>query len=76
MGSIVATGPQETAWRQVAPQNLVPGALILEGPNLYIPGHAPEYGPQGYMTLDFSDRHLNEVVHMPDGSIAYQRELV
>jgi hypothetical protein len=49
--------------------------LILEGPNPYIPGHVNEYGPNGYMTLEFNGQHLNEIVHAPDGSVAYAREL-
>jgi Calcineurin-like phosphoesterase len=75
-GAVVANGPQNTAWRKVASKNMVPGGLILEGPNPYIPGHVDEYGPNGYMTLELNGRHLNEIVHTPDGSVAYARELV
>ena len=74
-GSVVEHGPQDTAWRKVDFKNMVPGGLILEGPNPYIPGHEHEYGPQGYMTLEFNDDHLNEIVHAPDGSTAYERRL-
>ncbi len=75
-GAIVQHGPQDSSWRKVDSKNAVPGGLILEGPNLYIPEHENEYGPHGYMTLEFDGAHLNEIVHMPDGSIAYERELV
>lgn len=75
-GTVVEHGPQDTAWRKVDVKNMVPGGLILEGPNPYIPGHANEYGPHGYMTLELRDTHLNEIVHTPDGSVTYERELV
>ncbi|MGH9941901.1 MAG: metallophosphoesterase family protein [Pyrinomonadaceae bacterium] len=74
-GTIVAHGPQDTTWRKVDLKNMVPGGLILEGPNAYIEKHENKYGPNGYMTLEFSGKRLNEVVQAPDGSIAYEREL-
>jgi hypothetical protein len=75
-GTVVAHGPQDTAWRKVASKNMVPGGLILEGPNPYIPGHEQQYGPQGYLTLEFSGEHLHEIIHTPDGSKIYERELI
>jgi len=75
-GTIIEQGPQDTTWRKVESKHLVPGGLILEGPNNYIPGHVDKYGPHGYMTLELSGDHLNEIIQMPDGSIAYKRELV
>jgi hypothetical protein len=75
-GTIVQDGPQQTRWRKVDTKNAVPGGLILEGPNQYIEGHEREYGPHGYMTLEFDGARLNEVVHAPDRSIVYERELV
>jgi hypothetical protein len=69
-------GPQDTTWRKVDFKHLVSGGLILEGPTPYIAGHADKYGPHGYMTLEFNDDRLNEIVHTPDGSIAYERQLV
>jgi hypothetical protein len=74
-GSIVEHGPQDSAWRRVETKNLVPGGLILEGPNPYIQKHENKYGPNGYMTLELNDSHLNEIAQMPDGSVAYHREI-
>jgi hypothetical protein len=54
---------------------MVPGALILEGPNPYVPGHTDEYGPNGYVTLELNGEHLTEIVQMPDGSVAYTKQL-
>jgi hypothetical protein len=72
---VVQYGPQDTVWRKVAFKNMVPGGIILEGPNPYIPGHADEYGPNGYMTLEFNGKHLNEIIHTPDSRVTYEREL-
>ena len=75
-GTIVQSGAQDTTWRKVDTKNLVPGGLILEGPNMYVKGEENTYGPNGYMTLEFDDDHLNEIVHAPDGSIIYEQQLV
>jgi Calcineurin-like phosphoesterase len=63
-------------WRWLHPQNLLPGGFILDGTNPYVKGHENEYGPNGYMTLEFSDAQLNEIVHEADGTPIYQRPLV
>jgi hypothetical protein len=75
-GSIVEHGPQDSVWRRVESKNMVPGGLILEGPNAYIKKHENNYGPNGYMTLELNDSHLNEIVQMPDGTVAYNRQLI
>jgi len=75
-GETVQSGPQGSSWRKVETKNMVPGALILEGPNPYIPGHADEYGPNGYVTLELDGEHLKEIVQMPDSSIAYEKQLI
>lgn len=75
-GTVSALGPQGSTWRTVGMKNMVPGGLILEGPNPYLPGHEKEYGPNGYMTLELNGDRINEIIHMPDGSRAYEREIV
>lgn len=75
-GLVIKSGPQDTAWRKVNLKNMVPGGLLLEGPNPYVKGDENDYGPNGYMTLEFSDDHLNEIIHAPDGSVAYEQQLV
>ena len=75
-GTVVKPGPQDTQWRKVGMKNMVPGGLILEGPNPYVKGEENKFGPNGYMTLEFNENHLNEIVHAPDGSVAYEQQLV
>jgi Calcineurin-like phosphoesterase len=68
-------GPHDTLWRKVGAKSMVPGGLILDGPNPYVVDHTLEYGPHGYMTLEFNGDRLNEIVHTPDGAVAYEREV-
>ncbi len=62
-------------WRRFRKKNLVPGGLVLDGPNPYIEGHETKYGPHGYMTLEFQGQSLIEVVHTPTGEEIYRREI-
>ena len=62
-------------WRRMPAANLAPSGLILDGPNQYLPGEEEEYGANGYMTLEFRDDRLNEIVHAADGKPLYEREL-
>lgn len=62
-------------WRRVPGRNLVPGGLLLDGPNQYVEGHADEYGPNGYMTLEIDGQSLSEFVHAPDGSVLRENQL-
>lgn len=63
-------------FRQLTSANLVPGAMVLDGPNPYIKGHEAKYGPNGYMTLEFDGPKLNETIHAPDGTVIFNRQLV
>jgi len=75
-GTVSAPGQQGSVWRTVGMKNMVPGGMILEGPNPYVTDHEKEYGPNGYMTLELDGNRINEIVQMPDGSRAYEREIV
>jgi Calcineurin-like phosphoesterase len=63
-------------WYRLEAKNLIPGGLLLDGPNPYVKGHANQYGPNGYMTLEFDGPHLNELVHDPSGAVIYDRSLI
>jgi predicted phosphodiesterase len=65
----------ESIWRRFRKKNLVPGGLVLDGPNPYIEGHETKYGPHGYMTLEFQGQSLIEVVHTPTGEEIYSQEI-
>jgi hypothetical protein len=70
--------PQEPGlpkWYRLGASNMIPGGLVLDGPNDYVNGHENEYGPNGYMFLEFDGLHLNETVHDPNGTVIYDRQL-
>jgi hypothetical protein len=76
----VATIPRDhtvgqSIWRRFESKNMVPGGLVLDGPNPYIQGNEAKYGPHGYMTLEFQDEHLVEVIHTPTGEEIYRQEI-
>jgi len=64
-----------TVWRRLETKNLVPGALILDAPNRYVEGEEDKYGANGYVTLEFDEHRVNEVIHDPDGSVLRERQL-
>lgn len=61
--------PPKPKWIKLAGKNLVPGARILDGLNPFIPGHEKEYGPHGYVVLEFDGPHMRELVVDADGTV-------
>jgi hypothetical protein len=59
---------QTPGWLRREGKNLVPGCEVLDGPNPYIPNNGTEYGPNGYVVLEFSDRELTEIICDADGT--------
>ncbi len=47
----------------------VPAARILDSPNIYIVGHELQYGPNGYLTLQFDGARMDEQVRAATGAI-------
>ena len=70
--------PEKANWVLLGKKNFAPGGRVLDGPNPFIGGSDDpnKYGPQGYMSVEFSGPHLNEIVHAPDGTVLYERQLV
>jgi len=64
-------------WWLLGKKNFTPGGRVLDGPNPHVEGHddPARYGPQGYMTVEFSGPRLNEIVHAPDGTILHQKQI-
>ncbi len=63
-----STNSDGSSWRSVV-RSGVPDAWVLDGPNPYVPGHAHEYGANGYVALHFDGPVIHEAVHAPDGSL-------
>jgi hypothetical protein len=56
-------------WREL-PANLAtstPGALLLDGPNPGLDKHRDDYGPNGYLTLEFTGTTLTERYYLATG---------
>ncbi len=62
-------------WRRLPTKNMVPSALVLDGPNPYVEKHESKYGTQGYLTLEFNGDQLNEIVQKPDGDKIHTQRL-
>ena len=59
-------------WYRVAPRaSGVPGGLVLDGPNKYLPKRKDEFGPNGYATLAYDGSTLVEQVHAADGRVLH-----
>ena len=67
--------PTRPVWRNLEGRNLVPSAQVLDGENVYVEGHASEYRPNGYMTLEFDGDNLYEIVHLPDGTEVWNQPI-
>jgi hypothetical protein len=67
---------QGVSWRRVPANEKSPGAVILQGPNPYVPGHTADYGPNGYVSLEFDGEHLTEIYQTPDGGVARRQVLI
>jgi hypothetical protein len=43
--------------------------------NPYIKGHETECRPHGYVTLEFENKKLTEIVNLPDGTPVWSRQI-
>ncbi|HMF93041.1 MAG TPA: metallophosphoesterase [Vicinamibacterales bacterium] len=68
-----ATAPAAATWQIVSGKNLVPGARVLDGKNVYTGDHPNDYGPNGYVTLEFDGPNLFEIVHEADGHVLWNQ---
>lgn len=62
-------------WYRLRYRNVIPGGLLLDGPNAYIEGEEDRYGPNGYASLNFNKDQLVEQIHAADGTVIFQQEL-
>ena len=65
----------DVRWRRLAPRNLVPGGILLDGENPYVEDHAGDYSPHGYVALELDGPRCHEVICAPDGTVVREREL-
>ena len=65
----------QKCWRRMEAKPFAPGAVILDGPNPYIPDDPSKYGPHGYAAIELKAESLIEGIHDPSGKVLYEREL-
>jgi hypothetical protein len=63
------------SWKFLPRKDGCPPARILDGPNSYVEGYESKYGPNGYMTLIFSEDRLTEVINGATSSVLYEKSL-
>lgn len=69
------TAPAQPTWLKLPATTEAPAADVLDGSNPYIKGHETEYGPHGYVTLEFENKKLTEKVHLPDGTPVWSQQI-
>jgi hypothetical protein len=62
-------------WRRLGKKVGVPSALILDGPNDYIPGQEKGYSPHGFLTVSLSGKQAQETYYLPDRTPIWDRPL-
>ncbi|MCP3139259.1 metallophosphoesterase family protein [Pyxidicoccus xibeiensis] len=72
---VVKKNADGSQWHQLDANDGVPGALFLDGPNAFLPGHENRYGPHGYVSIQLGQDSILETVHAADGSKLYEHEL-
>lgn len=63
------------SWKRLDGSADAPGCVVLDGPNLLVPGEEEKFGPHGYLTLEFNGPELVERVHLPEGTEIYRAKV-
>jgi calcineurin-like phosphoesterase family protein len=67
--------PAGSAWLKLSATSGSPAAVVLDGGNQYVKSHEKEYGPHGYVTLEFDNEKLTEFMHLPDGQVVKSQQI-
>jgi len=73
-----STNSDGSAWHQRPAAGGAPQGIALDGPNQYVtdsPTDPNKYGPNGYLTLEFSKQGIREQVHAPNGTVLHDETL-
>jgi hypothetical protein len=60
--------PALLTWHRMNETSDSPGGSVLDGRNEYIEGHETEYVPHGYVTLEFENSTVTEIMHQANGT--------
>ncbi|MCC6587148.1 MAG: metallophosphoesterase [Bryobacterales bacterium] len=67
--------PTKASWVELKGANGVPDAVVLDGSNPYIKDHETEYGPHGYVSLEFENGKLTEIMQLADGTEVMRNQI-
>jgi hypothetical protein len=67
--------PTGSKWLNLTAAMASPAAIVLDGGNPYIKDHEEEYGPHGYVTLEFDNEKLTEFMHLADGNVVRSQQI-
>ncbi|MEP7364707.1 MAG: hypothetical protein ABI972_15740 [Acidobacteriota bacterium] len=73
--NLPGAGGSGTGFLHVDGRNGVPGADVLDGPNQFVKDHENQYGPHGFVSLEFDGPHVNEVVRDATGTVLRSTQL-
>jgi formylglycine-generating enzyme required for sulfatase activity len=71
-GSVEHT-TSDVQWIRVPGKEDTPSALVLDGPNPYLPGRENEYSPHGFLVIELDGPRLSETAFLPDGTRLLER---
>ena len=75
LSTATSSGELGSQWKKLAGNANSPAGLILDSPNVYIPGFEEQFTPHGYLRLEFHGAKLTEFVRSPAGANLYIRDL-
>jgi hypothetical protein len=73
LDAVQTTG--ENTWYRLDGPAPNPSCLFLDGPNPFVPGHAGQYLPHGYVTVTLDGAHLLEELRDPTGAVVHTSKL-
>lgn len=71
----ISNSSNDFSWKFMPSKDNCPSARILDGLNVYVEGYEDKYGANGYMTLNFIDDELLEIINDADGNVIYSKVL-
>ncbi len=72
---VLGDDPGQLRFRRLPTRNLVPGGLVLDGPNPHVAEAPEKYAPHGYVVLELDGDRLLESYHEAAGDLLHQVEL-
>lgn len=66
---VLGDAPGTLGWKRLGGRNLVPDAVMLDGPNQHVQGYENHYMPHGYTVLELEGPRVTELYYEADGTL-------